>query len=312
MHPALSVIVFTTFSGAGYGLLFLIGILAGNSILPDSRWFALFGLGLSLGLATLGLLASTYHLGRPERAWRAFSQWRTSWLSREGILSLAVFVPAGILGVAWLFFGHVLAWAGWLSALLAVPTIFCTAMIYASLKTVPRWHNAWVPLNYLLLGLMNGALLLQGMLHLFAAATPGIAWLAILAILAGALGKLGYWRHIDRAGPASTAESATGLGALGKVRLLEAPHSEDNYLMKEMGHRIARKHAGRLRWIALGLGFAAPLLLTILAQLSSGPLAGMAEVLAAGLAMLGTLIERWLFFAEAKHSVTLYYGSATV
>jgi DMSO reductase anchor subunit len=312
MHPALSVIVFTTFSGAGYGLLFLIGILAGNSILPDSRWFAFFGLGLSLGLATLGLLASTYHLGRPERAWRAFSQWRTSWLSREGILSLAVFVPAGILGVAWLFFGHVLTWAGWLSALLAVPTIFCTAMIYASLKTVPRWHNAWVPLNYLLLGLMNGALLLQGLLHPFAAATPASAWLAIVATLAGALGKLGYWRHIDRARPASTAGSATGLGAMGEVRLLEAPHSEDNYLMKEMGHRIARKHAGRLRRIALGLGFAAPLLLTILALLSSGLLAGMGTVLAAGLAMLGTLIERWLFFAEAKHSVTLYYGAAAV
>jgi DMSO reductase anchor subunit len=312
MHPALSVIVFTTFSGAGYGLLFLIGVLTGTSILPDSRWFAFFGLGLALGLATLGLLASTFHLGRPERAWRAFSQWRTSWLSREGILSLAVFLPAGILGIAWLLFGQVIPWAGWLSALLAAPTIFCTAMIYASLKTVPRWHNGWVPLNYLLLGLMTGALLLQALLHLFAAAAPGIAWLAILSILAGAIGKLGYWRYMDRAPPVSTAESATGLGALGKVRLLEAPHSEDNYLMKEMGHRIARKHAGRLRRIALACGFAAPLLLSVLALLSTGLPAACAAILAAGLAMLGTLIERWLFFAEAKHSVTLYYGAAAV
>ena len=312
MHPALSVIVFTTFSGAGYGLLFLIGILSGTSMLPDDRWFGFFGLGLSLGLATLGLLASTFHLGRPERAWRAFSQWRTSWLSREGVLSLVVFLPAGILGIGWVFYSHVLAWAGWLSAALAAPTIFCTAMIYASLKPVPRWHNGWVPLNYLLLGLMTGALLLQALLDLFATPAPAFAWFTIASILAGALGKLGYWRHIDRARVISTAESATGLVALGKVRLLEAPHSEENYLMKEMGHRIARKHAGRLRWIALGLGFAGPLALTVLTLLSPAAVAMIEALLAAVLAMIGVLIERWLFFAEAKHSVTLYYGAAAV
>lgn len=312
MHPALSVIVFTTVSGAGYGLLLLIGVLSGTSVLPDNRWFGFVGLGLSLGLASLGLLASTFHLGRPERAWRAFSQWRSSWLSREGVLSLAVFVPAGILGVGWVFFGQVLAWAGWLSAALATLTIFCTAMIYASLEPIPRWHNGWVPLNYLLLGLMTGALLLLSLLDLFTAPAPAFAWFTIASIIAGALGKLGYWHHIDRAPAVSTAESATGLGALGKVRLLEAPHSEENYLMKEMGHRIARKHAGRLRRIALTAAFATPLALTLLTLLVPGPIAMAAAVLAAALGLLGVLIERWLFFAEAKHSVTLYYGAAAV
>src|SRR6266566_4443168 len=167
MHPALSVIVFTTLSGAGYGLLFLIGVLSGTAVLPESRWFGLVALGLSLGLASIGLVASTFHLGHPERAWRAFSQWRSSWLSREGVLSLSVFLPAGILGIAWLFFGQVLIWAGWLSAVLAALTIYCTAMIYASLKPIPRWHNPLVPVNYLLLGLMTGALLLQALLALF-------------------------------------------------------------------------------------------------------------------------------------------------
>jgi len=312
MHPAFSVILFTTISGAGYGLLFLIGLMSGTSMLPDSRWFGFAGLGLSLGLASLGLLASTFHLGRPERAWRAFSQWRTSWLSREGVLSLAVFVPAGILAIGWLFFGHVLAWAGWLSAALAAPTIYCTAMIYASLRPVPRWHNGWVPLNYVLLGLMTGALLLQSLLDLFAAPAPALAWVTIASIVVGALGKLGYWRHIDRARAVSTAESATGLGALGKVRLLEAPHSEENYLMKEMGYRIARKHAGKLRRMALGLAFAGPLALTILTLLLPAPVAAIAAVLAAVVALAGVLIERWLFFAEAKHSVALYYGAAAV
>jgi DMSO reductase anchor subunit len=312
MHPAFSVILFTTISGAGYGLLFLIGLLSGTSMLPDSRWFGFAGLGLSLGLASLGLLASTFHLGRPERAWRAFSQWRTSWLSREGVLSVAVFLPAGVLGIAWLFFGHVIAWAGWLSAVLAAITIYCTAMIYASLKPIPRWHNGWVPLNYLLLGLMTGALLLQALLDLFAASAPALAWFAIATIVAGVAAKLGYWRHIDHARAVATAESATGLGAWGNVRLLEAPHSEENYLMKEMGYRIARKHARKLRGIAIALAFAGPLVLTLLTLLSPATLATVAALLAAALALTGVLIERWLFFAEAKHSVTLYYGAAAV
>ena len=312
MHPALSVIVFTTLSGAGYGLVFLIGILTGTNLLPESRWFAFFGLGLALGMATLGLIASTYHLGRPLRAWRAFSQWRSSWLSREGIFSLAAFLPAVLLGGAWFFAGVVWIWAGWLAAALSLLTVYCTAMIYASLRTVPRWHSGWVPLNYLLLSLMSGALMLQGLLALFFAARPEISWFSVAAILAAALGKIGYWRAIDRAGPLSTSESATGLGALGKVRLLEAPHTEENYLMREMGHAIARKHTGRLRAISLLLAFALPLALSLLALAFSGWPAIIATVLAAASGMIGILVERWLFFAEAKHAVTLYYGAAAV
>ena len=124
--------------------------------------------------------------------------------------------------------------------------------------------------------------------------------------------KLAYWRAIDRAPNRSTAESATGLGALGRVRLLEAPHSGENYLMKEMGHVIARKHAGKLRRLSVTLGFLLPLLLTVLAMHLPPLLAGIAAVLAAASGLSGVLLERWLFFAEAKHSVTLYYGAAAV
>src|SRR5215475_4625263 len=104
MHPAVSVIIFTSLSGAGYGLLFLIGVLTGTSLLPESRWFAFFGIGFALGLSAAGLLASTFPLGRPERAWRAFSQWRSSWLSREGVASIVTFVPALVFGALWLGF----------------------------------------------------------------------------------------------------------------------------------------------------------------------------------------------------------------
>jgi DMSO reductase anchor subunit len=312
MHPAFSVILFTTMSGAGYGLLFLLGVLAGTALLPDRAWFGFAGLALSLGLATIGLLASTFHLGHPERAWRAFSQWRSSWLSREGVAAVATFLPAGVFGLAWVFFDRILFWAGWASAAMALVTIYCTAMIYASLKPIPRWHNAWVPLNYLFLAVMTGALLLQMLVHLFGHPAALLAWLAGATIVIAALAKAAYWRHIDQERPTASAESATGLGGLGKVHLLEAPHSEPNYLMNEMGFRIARKHAARLRRVALGLGFAAPLALTLLALILPSPAAAIAATLAAACSLLGVLVERWLFFAEAKHSVMLYYGAATI
>src|ERR1700748_1578442 len=101
MHPAFSVILFTTASGAGYGLLALLGILAPLDAIPTDRWFGFTALALALGMISGGLLSSMAHLGHPERAWRAMSQWRTSWLSREGVSSLATYIPAGIFGGLW-------------------------------------------------------------------------------------------------------------------------------------------------------------------------------------------------------------------
>jgi DMSO reductase anchor subunit len=312
MHPALSVILFTTASGAGYGLLFLIGVLSGTSFLPESRWFAGFAFGLSLGAISFGLLASTFHLGHPERAWRALSQWRSSWLSREGIASLIVYPPAGALALLWLLHGRTLPWLGWLTALLAAVTIYCTSMIYASLKPIPRWHHPLVPAVYLLLGLLTGALLLQMLLAFFGDIPVPLTWFTLAMLVTGLMAKLAYWRSIDRAAPRSTAESATGLGSLGRVHLLEAPHTSDNYLMKEMGHAIARKHAGKLRRISVLFGFLLPLILTLLATALPSLTGAAALLLAAVSGLGGVLLERWLFFAEAKHAVTLYYGASAV
>ena len=312
MHPAFSVILFTTASGAGYGLLFLIGVLSGTAFLPESRWFAGFAFGLSLGAISFGLLASTFHLGHPERAWRALSQWRSSWLSREGIASLIVYPPAGALALLWLLYGRTLPWLGWLTALLAVVTIYCTSMIYASLKPIPRWHHPLVPAVYLLLGLMTGALLLQMLLAFFGHIPAPVTWFTLAMLMIGLVSKLAYWRSIDGAHSESTAESATGLGSLGRVRLLEAPHTSDNYLMKEMGHSIARKHAGKLRRLSVLFGFLLPLILTLLATALPALTAAAALLLAAACGLGGVLLERWLFFAEAKHAVTLYYGTAAV
>jgi DMSO reductase anchor subunit len=311
VHPALSVIVFSTATGAGYGLLALLGLLAPLGILPPDRTFGLVSLALALVLITAGLVSSMFHLGRKERAWRALSQWRSSWLSREGLAAVLTYLPAGVFAVLWVCLGRISAIAGLLSAAGAVVTVCCTAMIYRSLKPVPRWHNGWVLPVYLLAALMSGALWLVLVLQFFGA-RPALSALAAIAVAAAAVAKIGYWRFIDGAAATSTAGSATGLGALGAVRLFEAPHTAENYLLKEMGFQIARKHAAKLRRLALLLGFALPLLLSIVPLLAAGWPAALATLLAALLGMVGLLVERWLFFAEAKHAVTLYYGEAAV
>ena len=313
MHPAFSVIVFTTASGAGYGLLALLGILSSAAWLPADRWFGVSGILIALALITGGLLASTAHLGHPERAWRAFSQWRTSWLSREGVLSVLTYVPS--LAFAGLWFagadGALTPAAGLAAAALAVITVYCTAMIYASLKPIHHWHNAWVPAVYLSLSLMSGAVWLNALLLVWGAALPAVGVLCAAAIVLAWWTKLRAWRHIDTTRAVSTPETATGLGSRGKVRLFEAPHTEDNYLLQEMGYRIARKHAAKLRRIAIGLTFLAPLVLTVATLAVGGAAAFVAATLAVPLMMVGLLIERWLFFAEAKHTVMLYYGAET-
>lgn len=315
MHPAYSVILFTTASGLGYGLLALLGLYALAGLVPESRWFGLVALGIALGTVTIGLLASTFHLGHPERAWRAFSQWRSSWLSREGVASVVTYGPAGVFALGWVVWqepGGLFGVFGLLAALCAAATVYCTSMIYASIRAVPRWSNRWVPLNYLSLSLMTGAVWFDALLRLFGSGRPETSALAAGAILVAWALKMAYWQEIDQARPVATAGSATGLWTQGEVKLLDPPHTSENYLQKEMGYRIARKHVRKLRHVATAFGFILPLCLMLGGLPLPAPLGATLAALAALSVAAGVVVERWLFFAEAKHAVTLYYGAKDV
>jgi sulfite dehydrogenase (quinone) subunit SoeC len=312
MHPAYSVIFFTTATGAGYGLLALLGLSAGFGLVEPGFWFRFVALGLALVLISAGLLSSAAHLGRPERAWRAFSQWRSSWLSREGVASVATFVPAGLFGIGWVLLGKDGGWVaamGLLSAIGSALTVSTTGMIYASLKPIAQWSSRYTLPAYLIFAAMTGCVLFNALLQLFGRPSSPMLAFAFLFTLLGWAWKIATWRHNDSLGIGTTLNSATGLAG-GEVRSLEWPHTEENYILKEMGFRVARKHSARLRLIAQTLAFALPLLLLAAAfGLPAAPwLSAGLSLIAAVSQLTGMLVERWLFFAEAKHTVALYYG----
>jgi DMSO reductase anchor subunit len=316
MHPAKSVIYFTTASGAGYGLMVWMTIMGGLGLIPADRTFGLVGFGLAFFLIITGLLSSTGHLGRPERAWRALSQWRSSWLSREGVAAILTFGPTGLYALGWVVLGQntgLFGLIGLIGAVMCLITVYFTSMIYASLKTIPAWSNRWTSLGYLLMALMSGAVLVLVLQTVMGIGYSVVALKASVALiaLAGVL-KLVYWRSLRNAKPRSTSESATGLGQFGKVRMIESPHGEDNYLLKEMGFQIARKHAQKLKRIALVLGFIIPLASIAMISAMGASYAIILSVCALASGALGLATERWLFFAEAKHVVTLYYGRSEI
>src|SRR5215510_11270572 len=281
MHPAYSVILFTTVSGAGYGLLVWLALAKVLAVAPAERSFAVVAFGLAFALITAGLLTSTAHLGRPERAWRAFSQWRTSWLSREGVLALATYVPSALLALGWTnaHENHpVLLALALLTAITALMTLFSTGMIYASLRTIRQWHQPLTAPIYLALGLASGAVLLNLIWHAFGLAQPWPAWLAFACLAVAGILKWAYWRAIDGELRTYTVEAATGIGHLGKVRPLEPPHTEPNYIMREMGYRVARKHAKALRRGVGILAFAVPMAASLLSLIPAHVL-GLAPVL---------------------------------
>ena len=288
MHPAPSVIAFTTLSGAGFGMLVWLGL-----ALPLVTGWAAFGyFTVAYVLCVGGLLASTFHLGHPERAHLAFTQWRSSWLSREACAAVAALTVMGAYGAGAVFLGAQWAILGWLGAALSLVTVFTTAMIYAQLRTVPRWRQPATPALFLALSLTGGAIL-----------TGNIAAALPLLLLSGGL-QIAHWALGDRqfARSGSTMETATALGPIGRVRAFAPPHTGRNYLTDEMVFRIGRKHARRLRGLALAMGCLAP---AVLLALDPGVVL---LPVAAGLHLAGTAASRWLFFAEAEHTVGLYYG----
>ena len=312
MHPTFSVILFTVLSGAGYGFVTLF-VLAN-----------LFGLGGALGkgeliwsgiigflLITIGLLFSTGHLANPKNAWRSFSRFRSSWLSREAVFAVAFYPFAGIYLIGlWAVGMETTFWISLVALiviLLAQLTVFSTGMIYACLKTIPAWNTSLVPMIYILNGLALGAMFLTVVRGHAGAAVAVIAGMAVaLALLAG-IAKAVYFFWIGKP-RGNSLRTATGLRGR-QVRLLDVGHTAGTFLTDEFGYEVPKDRALLMRAGVLFLGYVFPLLMLLLVA-TGGSLFWAWVALLSGFA--GMVGERWLFFAEARHVVNLYHGRQAV
>lgn len=308
MHPAFSVIFFTVASGAGFGLFALLFIADAFDLGGGLPGTTLVAAGIvALVLIAAGLLSSVGHLANPKNAWRAFSRWRTSWLSREGVFAVAFFPFAiGYLGAAAFLESESLRLAlGFVATLLAWATLFSTSMIYACLKTIRQWNTPLVPLAYFALGHYTGALVLWA-LATQAAVDAGPFFALVLGFLVVSIVvKALYYFWIGSPVALSTIQTATGF-TRAQVKLLDAGHTHGTFLTQEFGFQIARRHAWVLRAYVFLAGFVIPALVLFLA--GARPELP-AAVLAVLVASSGVLVERWLFFAEARHVVNLYHGA---
>ena len=303
MNPAYSVILFTTASGAGYGLLSLLCLAGASHGKASTPAFAFTSLFIALALITTGLLSSTLHLGRPERAWRALSQWRSSWLSREGVAAIVTYPLAIAFGACWsgiIDAPALIAPLGYATAIMCWITVFCTAKIYSTLKTIRAWNQPLTVPVYLFFSAATGSAWLMAIAYMFGRFAPAQSVLSMVSLLILIVLKFLYWRRLEKDPRTHTMAAATGLGV--GVRQWEVPHTSTNFIMKEMGYVVARRNARKLRILTLALLDVAFVLIVL------SPNVPYLSLPAVPVIMFAAWVERWLFFAQAEHVVGLFYG----
>lgn len=325
MHPAFSVIFLTTLIGAGQGLfiaLSVIEVYAALRLLPEhgGHYYAV-GAALSLALLALGLFASFFHLGHPERAWRAASQWRTSWLSREVIVLPVLMGTVFLYGVIHLIGinpvllslpGNVpvrlTTLLGVIGIVVALALYVTTAMIYACLRFLQEWHSPLTVVNYTLLGLASGFTLASAhaaymaveLVHFLA------AWAVILTVLAFISRTASLVRNA-RLKPVSTLQTATGIKHPNIVQKSQG-FMGGSFNTREFFHGMTAVFVRSVKWVFLVGVFLIPTILLLAALAMRGDVSSLLAT-AFVIQYLGLVAERWFFFAQARHPQNLYYQS---
>ncbi len=308
MNPAWSVILLTTLIGLGQGLLLaMFGVEVASRLALTGAPAAVFYLaGSALSVLCLGggLLASFFHLGHPERAWRAAAMWRTSWLSREVIVLPAFIAAVTAYGAAHFYGWSCSLWIGATAALLAIALFICTAMIYICLKFLQEWHTPLTLVNFILLGCASGLLA--------AAVLAGFVWPLLMPALALVAGIVTAAAAVTRGmtlarnallRPASTLQSAIGISD-PKIAQKAQGAMGGSFNTREFFHRRTLQFVRSAKWFFLTAAFALPLLLIALSLTAAPP---RLLTLAFAVQFAGLLAERWFFFAQARHPQNLYY-----
>lgn len=322
MHPAFSVIFLTTLIGVGQGMF--LALFTGQSysaveLLPSQDSTHFYGVGAFIALLFLigGLIASFFHLGRPERAWRAAAMWRTSWLSREVIVLPILMFFVFVYGVM-----HYFGWdmtlftadtGARLQLTLVVATLgmlatfalfICTGMIYACLKFLQEWYSPLTVINYTLLGTASGFVLATAFAQHNAPELMrfyGI-WATII-IAAAFITRIASLIRNARLKPKSTIQTAIGVRHT-RIQQKSMGFMGGSVNTRDFFHHQTLLFLKSIKWIFLVLVFPVPLIL-----LWAGMNANNVNLLLAAFVVqyIGLIAERWFFFAQANHPQNLYY-----
>jgi DMSO reductase anchor subunit len=324
MHPAFSVIFLTTLIGAGQGLflaLFTGQFYSMANLIPaqDSASFYALGSAIVLVLLGLGLFASFFHLGHPERAWRAVAKWRTSWLSREVIVLPAFMFLVFVYGIS-----HYFGWnealfvlgenfeidstliIGLLASLVAFVLFVCTAMIYGCVKFIEEWHHWLTVANFTLLGLASGFMLAAAFSAYQGVELVGFfgTWAVIFMVIAMITRLASLYRNATLKHK-STTQTAIGVRHTAVVQKAQG-FMGGSFNTREFFHGKGPGTLKTVRFSFLLLVFLVPFALIAIAYATNS---ATLPIVAFGVQYLGLLLERWYFFAEARHPQNLYYQS---
>ncbi len=319
MHPAFSVILLTTLIGTGQGLflaLFSGQTYSAVNLLPSQHSsFYIIGSLLAVALLIGGLMASFFHLGHPERAWRAASMWRTSWLSREVIV---LPIAMGLVFFYGMFHwinlevdlfgnqlpGQVTLIIGAMASVAVFLLYLCTAMIYASIKFLQEWASSLTVLNYILLGGASGFTLATAIAAYNAPTLVSFygGWAIILTVAGLITRGLSLYRNANLKA-VSTVQTAIGVRH-NQIQQKAMGMMGGSYNTREYFHGKTAAFLKSVKYIFLVLVFPVPVILLVAGMQADSVLL---LLLAFTVQYVGLLFERWFFFAQANHPQNLYY-----
>ncbi len=157
--------------GTGTGLLFFATVASGS--VDAYRIMALIALAFVGG----GLTCVWLEIGRPLRAINVFFHPQTSWMTREGIVAVPLFLCA--LAAVWFGGGALVG----IAALLGVVFLYCQGRILLAAKGIPAWREPKIVSLILATGFTEGA----GLATALAAVLPGTSPRWLIGALLGAL-----------------------------------------------------------------------------------------------------------------------------
>lgn len=308
MRPQFSIIFFTTLAGMAQGLLFFLALLNLFIQVTPTAFLTHLAIPVSFGLLTLGLIASFFHLGRPERAWRAAMMWRTSWLSREVIA-----LPALMAVTAVIYFYALTDQVPqylWFALLITTVALWvCTAKIYQCIRFIQEWSHPSTLSNFIILGMSSGWLLLELLIFLWSSPDNStindapLSTIAFILLFVSFNLKLWIWRRNRSLKPKSNLASATGIKG-SQIRQTSMGLMGGSFNTREFFHHQTDRMIANLRKIILLCAYILPMVLLAIAVTSPSIFLIACALL---ILYLGQLAERWMFFAEANHPQNLYY-----